>query len=162
MRVPAADALQFDTPARTAKAWHAEILAGAGRDPPAGDGGGAFGRLFGFGRAPENKGGDARSLGGELEPLRGGRAVFGDFADHTAKPGMAQTFFHREQHVRIATRLDIDHPVGVQSCKMERGGEQVAPAQAPQDRPFGAREDAGEKDRCARIVGKIRTARDLV
>jgi len=69
-----------------------------------------------------------------------------------------QAFLHGEQHVRVAPRFDIDDPVGVQSREMKRRREQVAPAQAPQDRTIDAREDAGEEDRRARIVGEIGAA----
>ena len=75
---------------------------------------------------------------------------------------MAQAFLHGEQDVRIAARLDIDYTIGMQPREMECGREQVTPPQAPEDRTFHPREDAGEKDRRARIVGKIGTAGDLM
>jgi len=75
---------------------------------------------------------------------------------------MTQAFLHGEQDVRIAARLDIDYTIGMQPREMERGREQVTPPQAPKDRTFHPRQDAGEKDRRARIVGKIGTAGNLM
>ncbi|KFG88634.1 hypothetical protein BV98_003468 [Sphingobium herbicidovorans NBRC 16415] len=75
---------------------------------------------------------------------------------------MAQAFFHREQDIGVAARLDMDHAVGVQSREMQGRGEQVVPAQAPENSPFGPREDAGEEDRRARIVGELGASGYLV
>ena len=162
MRIPPAHPLQLDAPARAAEARDTEIFAGAGCYPPPRDSGGSLGGLLGFGRAPKNESGDTRTLSGELEPLRCRGAIFGDLADHAAKAGMAQAFLHGEQDVRIAARLDIDDAIGVEPREMERGREQVTPPQAPEDRTFHPRQDSGEKDRRARIVGKIGTAGDLM
>ena len=75
---------------------------------------------------------------------------------------MAQALFHRQQHIGVAARLDVDHPVGMKPCEMERGSKQVAPAQAPHDRPIDPRENARKEDRRAGIVGKIGASSDLV
>ena len=155
MRIAAAHAFERDAPARTAEARDAEILAWARGDPPAGRRGAALGRVLGLAAAPEDKGGYARGLGGELEPLRRGRRIFADFADDTGKPGVAQAFFHREQDIGVAARLDVDHAIGMQSREVKGRGEQVVPAQAPEDGALGSREDAGEEDRRACIVGEI-------
>ncbi len=64
--------------------------------------------------------------------------------------------------MRIAARLDIGHPVGMQAGKMKRRGKQVAPAQTPEHRALGAREDAGEKNRRARIIGELAASRNFV
>ena len=93
-----------------------------------------------------------------MQPFRRRRAVPGDLADHPAQTFVPQAFLHGEQHVRVASRFDIDDPVGVQSREMKRRREQVAPAQAPQDRTIDARKDAGEEDRRAGIVGEIGAA----
>jgi len=45
---------------------------------------------------------------------------------------------------------------------MEGRREKVTPAQAPEDRSFGPRENAGQKDGGARIVGQFGTSRNLV
>ena len=75
---------------------------------------------------------------------------------------MAEAFFHREQDIGVAPRLDMDQPVGVKPSEMKRRSEEVAPAQAPEDRPFGPGENAREKDRRARVVGKFGAARDFM
>ena len=75
---------------------------------------------------------------------------------------MAEAFLHREQHIGVAARLDMDQPIGVKARKMQGRGEEIAPAQAPEDGALGSGENAGEEDRRARIVGKFRAARDLV
>ena len=75
---------------------------------------------------------------------------------------MAQAFLHREQHVRVAARLDMNHPVGMQAGETQGWGEQVAPAQAPEHRSFDPGKDTGEEDGRAGIVGEIGAARDLV
>ncbi len=75
---------------------------------------------------------------------------------------MAQAFLHCEQHVRVTARLDIDHAAGMKSGEMERGRKQVPPPQAPEDRAFHARENAGEKDRRAGIIGEIGASGYLV
>lgn len=131
MRIATAHPFQFDMPTRTAKTGNAKILAGTGGDAPAGEGGRAFGGLLWLRCSPEDEGADPGSLGGQLQTLRGRRAIFGDLADHAAEPRMSQTFLHGEQHIRVAAGFDIDHPVRVQPSKMQRGREQVAPPQAP-------------------------------
>ena len=75
---------------------------------------------------------------------------------------MAKAFLHREQHARIAACLDVYHPIGMQPGEMQRRGEQVAPAQAPEHRPLDPREDAGEEDRGAGVVGQVGTAGDFM
>lgn len=75
---------------------------------------------------------------------------------------MAQAFLHREQHIGVAARLDMDHPVGMEAGKAERRGEQVAPAQAPEHRPIDPRQDSREEDGGGRIVAKLRATSDFV
>ncbi len=162
MRIAAADAFERDAPARTAEARNAEILARARGDPPTRHRGAALGGLFGLAAAPEHEGGHARGFGGELEALRRGRRIFSDLADDARDARMAKALLHREQDIGVAARLDMDHAVGVQSREMEGRGEQIVPAQAPEDGAFGAREDAGEEDGRARIVGELRTSGDFV
>jgi len=62
----------------------------------------------------------------------------------------------------IAPCLDMDHPVRMQPREMKRWRKQVAPAQAPEDRPLGSGENAGEEDRRARIVGKLAAPGDFM
>ena len=162
MRIAAAHAFERDAPARPPEARNAEVLARARGDPPARHRGGALGGLFGLTTAAKDKGRHARGFGGELEALRCCRRIFGHLADHARETGMAQAFFHRQEHIGVAARLDMDHAVGVQSREVKGGGEQVMPAQAPEDGPFGSRKDAGQEDRRARIVGQLGASGDLV
>lgn len=75
---------------------------------------------------------------------------------------MAQAFLHGGEHIHIAARLDIDHPVRGQACQIEGGGEEIAPAQAPEDWPLRARKDSCEKDRRRCVVGKGIATRQFV
>ena len=115
-----------------------------------------------FDDAAEDEGRDAGSLGRELQPLRRRGRILADLADDAGKPGVAQAFLHREQDVGVAARLDMDHAVGMQAGEVERRREQVAPPQAPEHRAFDPREDAGEEDRRAGVVGEVGAAGYLV
>lgn len=64
--------------------------------------------------------------------------------------------------MRVAARLDIGHPVGMEAGKMKRGSEEVAPTQAPEHRALGARENAREENRRARIVGELAASGNFV
>ncbi len=75
---------------------------------------------------------------------------------------MTKALLHREEHIGIAPRLDMDQPVGMESREMKRGGEKVAPSQAPEDWTFTPSQDAGEEDCRAGIVGKLGTASQFV
>lgn len=75
---------------------------------------------------------------------------------------MPQAFFHREQDIGVAACLDMNDAVGVQTGEIERGCEQVAPAQAPEDRALDPRENACQKHRRRRIVAKLGASGQLV
>lgn len=75
---------------------------------------------------------------------------------------MAQAFLHGGEHIRIAARLDIDHPVRGQARQIEGGSEKIAPAQAPENRPLGARKDSCKEDSRRRVVGEGIAARQFV
>ncbi|MDB5583971.1 MAG: hypothetical protein JWR80_9147 [Bradyrhizobium sp.] len=75
---------------------------------------------------------------------------------------MAQALLHREQHIGVAARLDVDHTVGMKARLRQRWREQVAPTQAPEDGTGDSRQDAGEEDRRACIIGEIRAARHFM
>lgn len=75
---------------------------------------------------------------------------------------MAQALLHRQQHIGVAACLDMDNPVWMQAGQVQRRREQVAPSQAPEDRPLDPGEDAGEEDRCRRVVAKLGAARNFV
>ena len=75
---------------------------------------------------------------------------------------MTKALLHGEKDIGIAPRLDMDQPIGMKAGQMKRGSKEIAPAQAPEDRAFASREDAGEENRGARIVGKLGTTRKFV
>lgn len=75
---------------------------------------------------------------------------------------MPQAFFHGEQHIAVAAGLDVDHPVGMETSKMQGRGEQVPPAQTPKHRTLDPGEDTGQENRGAGIIGQVRTTGDLV
>ena len=50
----------------------------------------------------------------------------------------------------------------MQAGQVKSGGEQVAPPQAPEDRPVQASEDSSQKDGRTGVISKVRTASDLV
>lgn len=58
---------------------------------------------------------------------------------------MAQTLLHGGQDVCVLRGLDVDDPVGVESDAAQGGREQVAPFEAPQDRPLEPRQDAPDE-----------------
>jgi len=75
---------------------------------------------------------------------------------------VAKAFLHRQQHICIASGLDMNHAVGMKSREVQCWREQVAPAQAPEDRTLDPGKDAGEKHRRAGVVGKVGAACNLV
>lgn len=151
-RFAAAHPLELYFPARAAEAGDAERRAGRGEDAPAGEGGTAFAQRVDRRGAAEHEGGHARALGGELEALgRCGRQLR-HFADHAGETGMAQAFLHRQQHMGVAARLDMDDAVRREPGEIERGREQVAPSQAPEHRALEPGEDAGEEHRRGGVV----------
>ena len=75
---------------------------------------------------------------------------------------MAKAFLHRQQHICIASGLDMNHAVGMKSREVQCRCKQVAPAQAPENRPLDPGKDAGEKHRRAGIVGKVGASCNLV
>lgn len=75
---------------------------------------------------------------------------------------MTEAFFHREQDIGVASRLDMDHAIRVKPGQLQGRGKQVVPAQAPEDRAIGAGEDAGKEDGCARVVRKFGAPNEFV
>lgn len=98
----------------------------------------------------------------KLETLGGCRADLADLADDARQPRLAQALLHRDEHIGIAARLDPDHTVGMKSDEIERRSEQVAPAQAPEDRAVQPGKDAGKEDRSGRFVAQRAAAGDLM
>ncbi|ARS28309.1 hypothetical protein KC8_13580 [Sphingomonas sp. KC8] len=75
---------------------------------------------------------------------------------------MAQTFLHREEHVGIAASLDVNYAVRMQPRQVKGRGEEIAPAEAPENRTLYTRENSGKEYGSARLISQIGTARDLV
>jgi len=155
MRIAAAYALQHDFPPRPSEARDSQILARSGGDPPSCYRCGAFGELVQFRGPPKHERRNAGGFRRQLQPFRRGSRVFGDFADHPAQSGVMKAFLHRKQHVGVAAGFDMNDAVRMKSSNMQGGGEQISPAQTPKHRPLAAREDAGEEDCRARVVGEI-------
>ena len=68
------------------------------------------------------KRGDARRLGGELQPARGGEAEARDLADDGGQAPLAQAFLDERQNFAVAPGLGIDDPVRVQAGAAARPG----------------------------------------
>lgn len=75
---------------------------------------------------------------------------------------MAQAFLHREQHIAVAPRFDMDHAVGMKPGKVKGRRKKIAPTQAPKYRPLNPCKNPGEKDGCTGVVSKVGTSRDLM
>lgn len=70
--------------------------------------------------------------------------------------------FHCQQDIAVAAGLDMGHPVGMKTGKMQRRSKQIAPAQAPEHRAIDARKNAGKENGGAGVIGKIRAAGDFM
>ena len=76
---------------------------------------------------------------------------------------MAQAFLHGRQDLGILPRLDIDDPVGPEPDAGERGSEEIASLEAPQDGAAGAGQDAGDEQRRDRdMLARLPVLHDLV
>lgn len=93
----------------------------------------------------ENEPERAARLGGKLQPSALGKAQAIDLAEDGAKAAVPQPLFHRPEHGPAISGLDQDQPVGVQAGSGEARGEEIPPAEAPEDRPAGAGENAGRE-----------------
>ena len=58
---------------------------------------------------------------------------------------MPKPLFHRSENFGLAMRLGIDDPIGMKPNSGESRREKVASPEAPQDRAFVARENAGHE-----------------
>ena len=75
---------------------------------------------------------------------------------------MAQAFLHREEHILVAARLDMDNAARMQARKMQGRGKKVAPLQAPEHRPLHACQDRSKENGGAGVVGEFRASRNLM
>ena len=76
---------------------------------------------------------------------------------------MPQSFLKAGEHRDLVARLDVDHPVGIESGLRDRGREQVGLGHAPQHLPVDACEDARGEQRGGGCIDRAcGTACDLV
>ena len=93
--------------------------------------------------AAEQQGGDARGLGGELQPARSGQAdPAGELGDDAGETAMTQPVLHDEERL-AAAGLGVDDTVRMQAGGGEARGEDVALLDHPEHLAVDAREDAG-------------------
>ena len=85
--------------------------------------------------APQQEGGDAGALRGELQPAARHHREGADFADHCGNAGAAQSFLHRPQDLGIARRPDQHDPPGIEPVRREPRPVNVWARQAPQHYP---------------------------
>jgi len=75
---------------------------------------------------------------------------------------MAQAFLHGGQDMGVASDLDEDDAIRVESGKMQGGREQVTIGEAPEDRAIESRQDSGEEHGRCGIVGELTATCDIV
>jgi orotate phosphoribosyltransferase len=101
--------------------------------------------------APQDQGGDAGALGGELQAAARDHRQMADLADHGGKPRgqtAAQPFLDGPQDLLVASRPDQHEAGGAKPMGQEAGAIKVQPPEAPQHRPDAEPgEDAGDKTR---------------
>ncbi len=156
MRFAAAAAQEFDAPSDAAQARGRRSMGSKGRDAPACDSRGGEARQLLLGDrppAPQRKGRHARGLGRELQATGCGQAEACHLTDNGGKAFLAQALFHGAQHVALMKGLGVDDTIGVQARIHETGSEQIAPAEAPENRALQARGDAGGEE--GRRAGKL-------
>ena len=136
------------------------------RNTPTGYGG----RGLGVGSAlavippsPQDECRHAQLLGRKLKAARGGQAKPRNFRDHTREPFVPKPLLGGGQNLRLAMCLGIDDAIGMQAHGCESRGEEIAASDAPQDRAFVARQDAGnEQRRRGRMLARSPGLHDLV
>ncbi len=87
----------------------------------------------------------------------------GQFADDAGEAGLAEPFFHGQQHRLPGAGFEMDHPVrnepGAGEARREDGREKAARTVTPEHGPRKAREQAG-CEQSGRTI--CRAARDLM
>jgi len=120
------------------------------RNPPTGYGGRGLGvgsALAGIPPSPQDECRHARLLGRKLKAARGGQAKPRNFRDHTCESFVPKPLFGGGQNLRLAMCLGIDDAIGMQAHGCESRCEEIAAPDAPQNRAFVARQDAGNEQR---------------
>ena len=120
------------------------------RNTPTGYGG----RGLGVGSAlavippsPQDECRHARLLGRKLKAARGGQPEPRDLGDDARESFVPKPLFGGGQNLRLAMCLGIDDAIGMQAHGCESRGEEIAAPDAPQNRAFVARQDAGNEQR---------------
>ncbi len=75
---------------------------------------------------------------------------------------MTQAFLHRDEDIGVIARFHEDDPIGVEPGEMQGRRKQVAPVEAPDDLALRPRENTGQENGRGCIVGKVRTAGNLM
>ena len=76
---------------------------------------------------------------------------------------MPKPLFHRGENFGLAMRLGIDDPIGMKPNSGESRREKVASPEAPQDRAFVARKNAGcEQGGAGRVLARGAGLHDLM
>ena len=97
--------------------------------------------------SPQDECRHARLLGRKLQAARGGQAEPRDLGDHTREPFVPKHLFGGGQDLRLAMCLGIDDAIRMQAHGCESRGEEIAAPDAPQNRAFVTRQDAGDEQR---------------
>lgn len=111
-----------------------------------------------LGGSPDNKGGKAGGFGGKLQPPRRCQRYAVKFADDAREAAHAQAFLYRRQDFSVLPGFAEDDAVGMKTDAGERGREQIAAVQAPENWAGQPREDARREKQGA---GGITAARAL-
>ena len=111
-----------------------------------------------LGGSPDNKGGNAGGFGGKLQPPRRRQRYAVKLTDNARKAAQAQPFFHGRQDFSVLPGFAEDDAVGMKTDAGERGREEVAAVQAPENGPGQPRKDASREKQSA---GGVAAARPL-
>src|SRR6516162_9796744 len=106
--------------------------------------------------APQQKGGNAGALRGELQPAARDRRERSDFADHRGDAGSAQPLLHRPQDLAIARCPNQHEARGIEPMGGEAGPVEIRARKTPQNRALPhsrqSPENAGGKGGSERTV----------
>jgi hypothetical protein len=89
----------------------------------------------------------ARLLGRKLKAARGGQAKPRDLGDDARESFVPKPLLGGGQNLRLAMCLGIDDAIRMQTHGCESRCEEIAAPDAPQNRAFVARQDAGNEQR---------------
>jgi hypothetical protein len=116
-------------------------------------------RLSSVAPAPQQEGGDAGALCGELQPAARHRGESSDFTDHRGDAGSAQAFLHRPQDLGVARRPDQHEMLGIEPVGGKAGPVEIQAGKTPQDHAVSGcyetpKDNSYESgDECAILLG---------